>query len=54
MFFTLNESPRYLVMRGKQDEAIQAITTLRQLPIKHEERAMGHNKAFRMCASFGY
>lgn len=35
MSFTLNESPRYLMMRGKHDEAIKAITTLRQLPIEH-------------------
>ncbi|KAK8092554.1 Major facilitator superfamily domain- general substrate transporter [Apiospora kogelbergensis] len=35
MSFTLNESPRYLVMRGKHDEAIKAITTLRQLPMEH-------------------
>ncbi|KAK8079397.1 Major facilitator superfamily domain- general substrate transporter [Apiospora hydei] len=35
MSFTLNESPRYLVMRGKHDEAVKAITTLRQLPIEH-------------------
>ncbi|KAI1339141.1 general substrate transporter [Xylariaceae sp. FL0016] len=33
--FTIKESPRYLVMRGKHDEAVKALTTLRQLPVDH-------------------